>query len=83
MNNFYKNLGIWIIIGLVFFILFNLVNSSPKDSSQISFTEFMSKVRSQEFGIRLAIPRSAGYFLPPGSRALNMEKILPWPSNRL
>ncbi|MEE8434538.1 MAG: ATP-dependent metallopeptidase FtsH/Yme1/Tma family protein, partial [bacterium] len=48
MNNFYKNLGIWIIIGLVFFILFNLVNSSPYDSSQISFTEFMSKVRSQE-----------------------------------
>ena len=48
MNNFYKNLGIWIIIGLVFFILFNLINSSPNDSSQISFTEFMSKVRSQE-----------------------------------
>ena len=48
LNNFYKNLGIWIIIGLVFFILFNLVNSNPSNSSQISFTEFMSKVRSQE-----------------------------------
>ena len=48
MNSFYKNLGLWIIIGMVLFILFNLVNPSSYNSPQISFTDFMALVRTQK-----------------------------------
>ncbi|HEX9841282.1 MAG TPA: ATP-dependent zinc metalloprotease FtsH, partial [bacterium] len=48
MNNLYKNLGIWIVIGMVLFILFNLVNTTPYNSSQISFSDFMAQVRAQK-----------------------------------
>ncbi len=48
MSNIYKNLGIWILIGLVLFIVFNFINSTPRNSSQISFTEFMSNVQAHK-----------------------------------
>ena len=46
----YKNLGIWILIGLVLFILFNFINTKPLDSSQVSFTEFMANVKARKVG---------------------------------
>ena len=48
MNNLYKNLGIWVLIGLVLFILFNLVNTTPYSSNQISFTDFMNQVAARK-----------------------------------
>jgi len=48
LNNLYKNLGIWIVIGMVLFILFNLVNTAPYNSSQLSFSDFMAQVRAQK-----------------------------------
>ncbi len=48
MNNLYKNLGIWIVIGMVLFVLFNLVNTTPYNSSQIAFSDFMAQVRAQK-----------------------------------
>ncbi len=47
MSNIYKNLGIWILIGLVLFILFNFINTTPQNSAEISFTEFMSNVQAR------------------------------------
>jgi cell division protease FtsH len=46
----YKNLGIWILIGLVLFILFNFINTKPIDSTQVSFTEFMANVKARKVG---------------------------------
>ena len=48
MNGLYKNLGIWVLIGLVIFILFNLVNTTPYNSAQISFTDFMNQVQARK-----------------------------------
>jgi len=48
LNNLYKNLGIWIVIGMVLFVLFNLVNTTPYNSSQIAFSDFMAQVRAQK-----------------------------------
>ncbi|MCZ6472012.1 MAG: ATP-dependent zinc metalloprotease FtsH [SAR324 cluster bacterium] len=48
MNNIYKNLGVWILIGLVLFILFNFINTTPHNSSEISFTDFMAQVNAQK-----------------------------------
>ncbi|MCZ6645485.1 MAG: ATP-dependent zinc metalloprotease FtsH [SAR324 cluster bacterium] len=48
MNNIYKNLGVWILIGLVLFILFNFINTTPNNSSEISFTDFMAQVNAQK-----------------------------------
>jgi cell division protease FtsH len=48
LNNLYKNLGIWIVIGMVLFILFTLVNTTPYNSSQVSFSDFLAQVRAQK-----------------------------------
>jgi len=48
LGNLYKNLGIWIVIGMVLFILFNLVNTTPYNTSQLSFSDLMAQVRSQK-----------------------------------
>lgn len=48
MNGLYRNIGVWVIIGLVLFVLFNLVNTTPYQSRQITFTDFMNRVRSQK-----------------------------------
>ena len=46
MNKFLKNIGIWLVIGLVMLMLFNLVG--PKDSNErkISFSEFIAQIES-------------------------------------
>ncbi len=48
MNNLYKNIAIWAIIGMVLFVLFQMVNTSSQNSSQISFTAFMEEVKAQK-----------------------------------
>ncbi len=48
MNSFYKNLGIWILIGLVLIVLFNFIKTAPHDSSKVSFTEFMELVQQRK-----------------------------------
>jgi cell division protease FtsH len=48
LNSIYKNLGIWILIGLVLFILFNFINTTPYNSAQISFTEFVGHVKARK-----------------------------------
>jgi cell division protease FtsH len=44
----YKNLGIWVLIGLVLFILFNLVNTSPYNATQISYSDFIAQVKARK-----------------------------------
>ena len=48
LNNLYKNIGIWVVIGMVLFILFNMVNTTSINSTQISFTDFMDQVRTSK-----------------------------------
>ncbi|MCH9044502.1 MAG: ATP-dependent zinc metalloprotease FtsH [SAR324 cluster bacterium] len=63
MSNFHKNLGIWIVIAMVLFVLFNLLNTTSYNSSQISFSDFMAQVRSQRVSeVTIRGEEVSGYF---------------------
>jgi cell division protease FtsH len=44
VNPFYKNLALWLVISLMMILLFNLFNQSRIQDSDISYTEFMTRV---------------------------------------
>ncbi|MCH8842406.1 MAG: ATP-dependent zinc metalloprotease FtsH [SAR324 cluster bacterium] len=46
MNPIVKNLGIWILIGSVLFILFNVINTKPYTAIQVSFSDFLAQVEA-------------------------------------
>ncbi|SUZ48309.1 uncharacterized protein METZ01_LOCUS1163, partial [marine metagenome] len=46
VNTFLRNIGIWIVIGLVMLMLFNLVGPKESDERKISFSEFISQIES-------------------------------------
>ena len=46
MNTFLRNIGIWLVIGLVMLMLFNLVGPRESNEREISFSEFFSQIES-------------------------------------
>ena len=46
MNTFLRNIGIWLVIGLVMLMLFNLVGPRASNERKISFSEFISQIES-------------------------------------
>ncbi|OGW61587.1 MAG: cell division protein FtsH [Nitrospirae bacterium RBG_16_64_22] len=44
MNNFYKNLSLWLIIGLVMILLFQLVNTQKSPDEEVPFSDLLAKV---------------------------------------
>jgi len=48
VNSFYKNLTLWLVIGMVIVLLFNLFNYQKDMTREINFTEFMNRVESGE-----------------------------------
>ncbi|MBM9518267.1 ATP-dependent zinc metalloprotease FtsH [Desulforhopalus vacuolatus] len=44
MNTFYKNLSMWLVIGLTFILLFNLFNKPQTATNSIPYSEFVSDV---------------------------------------
>lgn len=46
MNEFYKNLSLWLVIGLVVIFLFNMFNTPPDGSTEISYSEFLGYVEA-------------------------------------
>ena len=46
MNTFLRNIGIWLVIGLVMLMLFNLVGPRESNEKNISFSEFISQIES-------------------------------------
>ncbi|SHO49731.1 ATP-dependent zinc metalloprotease FtsH [Desulfopila aestuarii] len=47
MNTFYKNLSMWLVIGLTMILLFNLFNKPQGVSSSLTYSEFMASVESK------------------------------------
>ena len=43
---FYKNLSMWLVIGLTMILLFNLFNKPQSQVTEMSYTDFLSKVES-------------------------------------
>ena len=48
MNTFYKNLSMWLIIGLTMILLFNVFNKPQSQDSQKTYSEFWSSVESRD-----------------------------------
>ena len=48
MNSFYKSLTLWLVIGMVMVLLFNLFNYQKDVTQEINFTDFMHKVEAGE-----------------------------------
>ncbi|CAI2718415.1 ATP-dependent zinc metalloprotease FtsH [Nitrospina watsonii] len=46
MNQFYKNLALWLVIGIILIALFNIFNQPIAPQSEIVFSEFMNKVEN-------------------------------------
>ncbi|MEC9296597.1 MAG: ATP-dependent zinc metalloprotease FtsH [SAR324 cluster bacterium] len=46
MNTFLRNIGIWLVIGLVMLMLFNLLGPKESNETKISFSEFISQIES-------------------------------------
>lgn len=47
MNTFYKNLSMWLVIGLTMILLFNLFNKPQTNSTSLTYSEFISSVESK------------------------------------
>ena len=46
LNNFYKNLSMWLVIGLTMVLLFNLFNKPQRTVVEMSYTDFLSSLES-------------------------------------
>jgi cell division protease FtsH len=46
LNTFYKNLSMWLVIGLTMVLLFNLFNKPQSQSVEITYSEFLSSIES-------------------------------------
>ncbi|MBT4258733.1 MAG: cell division protein FtsH, partial [Nitrospina sp.] len=44
MNQFYKNLALWLVIGIVLIALFNIFNQPLTSQSEVVFSDFMDQV---------------------------------------
>ncbi len=47
MNTFYKNLSMWLVIGLTMILLFNLFNKPQATSSSLTYSEFIAKIENK------------------------------------
>jgi len=48
MNPFYKNLALWMVIGLIVILLFNLFSANQPTRGEIVFSDFLKKVETGE-----------------------------------
>jgi len=46
LNQFYKNLALWLVIGMIMIALFNIFNQPLNNQSDVIFSEFMDQVES-------------------------------------
>lgn len=46
MNNFYKNLSMWLVIGLTMILLFNMFNAPQVGMIEMSYSDFIASVES-------------------------------------
>ena len=48
MNTFYKNLSMWLVIGLSMILLFNLFNTPQGQSTSLTYSQFIAAVESRD-----------------------------------
>ena len=45
MNQFYKNLALWLVISLVMILLFNMMTQKDREQKPITYTAFLSALQ--------------------------------------
>ena len=50
MNPFFKNLALWLVIGLIMVLVFNIFNQTQPMQKELIFSDFMAKVERGEVG---------------------------------
>ncbi|MBN2719996.1 MAG: ATP-dependent zinc metalloprotease FtsH [Proteobacteria bacterium] len=50
MNNLYKHLSLWVVIGLVVILLYNLFSVRPEPVTDLVYSEFLSRVEAGQVG---------------------------------
>jgi len=50
LNTFYKNLSMWLVIGLTMILLFNIFNKQQSNTSTLTYSQFMASVESKSIG---------------------------------
>ena len=76
MNNFGKNIALWIIIGLLLVALFNLFQNSSNNNiqSKISFSDFIAQVDAGKVNeVSIKGNNKEGYF--PLASIFEMSKL--------
>ncbi len=48
MNPFFKNLALWLVIGLILVLIFNLFSTTPSNERELIFSDFWSRVERNE-----------------------------------
>jgi cell division protease FtsH len=48
LNQFYKNLALWLVISLVMILLFNMMTQRDRDQKPISYTSFLASVEARQ-----------------------------------
>ena len=48
MNNFYRHMSLWIVIGLVVFLLYGLFSVRPQPVTELVYSEFINRVENGE-----------------------------------
>ncbi|MCK5352805.1 ATP-dependent metallopeptidase FtsH/Yme1/Tma family protein, partial [bacterium] len=48
LNNFYRNLSLWVVIGLVVILLYNLFSVRPQPVTDLVYSEFLSRIELGE-----------------------------------
>ena len=48
LNNFYRNLSLWVVIGLVVILLYNLFSVRPQPVTELVYSDFLSRVVTGE-----------------------------------
>ncbi len=47
MNTFYKNLSMWLVIGLTMILLFNLFNKPQGNTTSLNYSDFIAKIENK------------------------------------
>jgi cell division protease FtsH len=67
LNSFSKNLALWAIICLVMVVLFNMFQQPPAPVNELTYTEFLAKVRAGEvMSVRIQGPKITGMLTSDG-----------------
>ena len=46
MNSIFRNLGVWLLIGLVMLILFNMIETNQSSEQRVAFSDFLNQVKT-------------------------------------